>query len=329
MIMGEGRSFVAGHRGLVGSAVVRALASAGCPTPLVLARENLDLRDQKAVMEFFRREQPSVVFLAAAKVGGILANDRYRWDFLYENLLIETSVLGAALAADVERVVFFGSSCIYPRLAPQPISEDALLTGPLEQTNEPYAIAKIAGLKLVESANAQYGRRWMSLMPTNLYGPGDNFDLESSHVLPAMVRKFHEAKLAAEDGAPVPVVLWGSGAVRRELLFVDDLANAAVHLASDELTGLVNVGYGSDIMIRDLADLVADIVEYKGQVEWDASKPDGTPAKLLDSSKAFATGWRPGVALREGIERTYDWYRAHLRGELNIEGTPLNSPRKH
>lgn len=304
------RVFVAGHRGLVGSAIVRALEASGAATPLTRTREELDLADARAVREFFAAERPDVVYLAAARVGGILANDTYRWDFLYDNLLIETGVLGAALDTDVERVVFFGSSCIYPRLAPQPISEDALLTGPLEQTNEPYAIAKIAGLKLVEAANAQYGRKWVSLMPTNLYGPGDNFDLETSHVLPAMIRKFHEAKVAAQSGTPVPVVLWGTGAVQREFLHVDDLALAALHVATSSVTGLINVGYGSDVTIRELAEIVSDAVGYRGEVEWDTSKPDGSPRKLLDSGRIFEAGWRPRIDLGTGVKTTYDGFLA-------------------
>lgn len=300
------RTYVAGHRGLVGSAIVRAIVESGATAPMVRTRDDLDLTDARAVREFFRRSRPDVVYLAAAKVGGILANDTYRWDFLYQNLLIETSVLGAALETDVERVVFFGSSCIYPRLAPQPISEDALLTGPLEHTNEPYAIAKIAGLKLVEAANTQYQRKWVSLMPTNLYGPGDNFDLETSHVLPAMIRKFHEAKVAAQRGTPAPVVLWGTGAVRREFLHVDDLALAALQVAASSVTGLFNVGYGSDVTIRELAEIVSDAVGYRGEVEWDASKPDGSPRKLLDSNRIFEMGWRPRIDLRTGVKATYE-----------------------
>lgn len=309
--MFDGPIFVAGHRGLVGSAIVRALAGAACPTPLVRSRDDLDLRNQSAVNTFFERERPTVVFLAAARVGGILANDTYRWDFLFDNLQIETNVLGAALNFGVGRVVFFGSSCIYPRLAPQPIAEDALLTGPLEHTNEPYAIAKIAGLKLVEAATAQHGRAWVSLMPTNLYGPGDNFDLRTSHVLPAMIRKFHEAKVAREQGSHAPVRLWGSGCVRREFLHVDDLARAALHVARSPAVGLMNVGYGSDVTIRGLAATVARVVGYDGPVEWDASKPDGTPRKLLDSSRIAALGWRAAIDLEDGCRSTYEWYLQH------------------
>lgn len=308
MSLAFARAYVAGHRGLVGSAIVRAIAKTNAPEPVVRTRSELDLTDARAVREFFKKERPEVVYLAAAKVGGILANDTYRWDFLYENLLIETSVLGAALESKVERVVFFGSSCIYPRLAPQPICEGALLMGPLEYTNEPYAIAKIAGLKLVEQANLQYGRNWVSLMPTNLYGPGDNFDLQTSHVLPAMIRKFHDAKVAHDHGSDEPVRLWGTGSARREFLHVDDLASAALFIAQSPVSGLINVGYGSDVTIRQLAEAVAEAVEYRGSVEWDANKPDGTPRKLLDSGRIFQTGWRPTISLEEGIRSTYAWY---------------------
>lgn len=308
----DGPVYVAGHRGLVGSAIVRAMAREGMDAPVVRTRSELDLSNQAAVQQFFRRERPSVVFMAAAKVGGILANDTHRWDFLFENLQIEVNTLGAALEAGVDRFVFLGSSCIYPKLAPQPIREEYLLTGSLEPTNEPYAIAKIAGLKLVDAANAQHGKRWVSLMPTNLYGPGDNFDLRTSHVLPAMIRRFHEAKLIAEAGDPAVVTLWGTGRVRREFLYVDDFASAALHLATLDVTGLFNVGYGGDLTISELATLVAGVVGYNGRIEWDQSKPDGTPAKLLDSSRVHETGWRPRVELRDGVQRTYDWFRRHV-----------------
>jgi len=307
----DGPVFVAGHRGLVGSALLRALLSGGYPSPITRGRDELDLRDQAAVLRFFRTDRPAVVFMAAAKVGGILANDTFRWDFLFENLQIETNVLGAAIETGVERLVFFGSSCIYPKLAPQPIREEYLLTGPLEPTNEPYAIAKIAGLKLVEAANAQKGRRWVSLMPTNLYGPGDNFDLQSSHVLPAMIRKFHEAKWRANRGDPAAVTLWGTGLARREFLHVDDLARAALHVASSDIVGLLNVGYGSDVTIRELATLVADVVQYTGTVAWDTTRPDGTPQKLLDSRQIEASGWYPKIDLKRGIAETYEWYLEH------------------
>jgi len=294
----------------VGSAIVRRLVAGGYGAPIVRGREEVDLLDQHAVRGFFEAERPDVVIFAAAKVGGINANNTRRWDFLYENLVIETNVLGAALATDVDRLVFFGSSCIYPRLAPQPISEEHLLTGPLEDTNEPYAIAKIAGLKLVEAANATQGRSWVSLMPTNLYGPNDNFDLQGSHVLPALIRKFHEAKEARESGENAHVTLWGHGTARREFLHVDDAADAAISLMESGATGLYNVGSGSDLTIRELAALVASVVGYEGPVEWDSSKPDGTPRKLLDSSKIRATGWAPSITLEDGLRSSYEWYRA-------------------
>ena len=301
--------FVAGHGGLVGSAIVRALDAAGYSASIVRTRRQLDLLDQSAVRAFFAETRPQIVFLAAAKVGGIQANNTQRWEFLYQNLVLEANVLGAALESGVERLVFFGSSCIYPRLAPQPIREEYLLTGPLEETNEPYAIAKIAGLKLVEAANSQYGRSWLSVMPTNLYGPNDNFDLETSHVLPALIRKFHEAKEARDAGRDAAVALWGTGSARREFLHVDDSARAAIQLMESGATGLYNVGSGEDLPVRDLAALVAGVVGYDGPVKWDASRPDGTPRKLLDSSRIRATGWAPRITLEEGIRLVYDWYR--------------------
>lgn len=314
------RCFVAGHRGLVGSAMVRALSAANYSRPIVRTRDELDLLDQRRVAEFFAEEKPDVVFFAAAKVGGINANDTYRWDFLYENLVIQTNVLGAALDSGVERVVFFGSSCIYPRLAPQPIREEYLLTGALEPTNEPYAIAKIAGLKLVEAASSQFGRRWISLMPTNLYGPNDNFDLEKSHVLPALVRKFHEAKEERAAGRDASVTLWGHGTACREFLHVDDAASAALMMMESGETGLYNVGSGYDLSIRDLAGLVASVVGYDGPVRWDTSKPDGTPRKLMDSSRIRERGWEPRISLEEGIRSTYDWYKTR-RGALRDTAT--------
>lgn len=310
------RSFVAGHRGLVGSAIVRALDAAGYPAPIVRTRSELDLLDQKAVAKFFRDERPDVVFFAAAKVGGINANNTYRWDFLYENLVIQTNVLGSALDTGVDRVVFFGSSCIYPRLAPQPIKESDLLTGELEPTNEPYAIAKIAGLKLVDAANSQFGRKWISLMPTNLYGPNDNFDLERSHVLPALIRKFHDAKEARAQGKDAVVTLWGHGTALREFLHVDDAANAAITMMESGVTGLYNVGYGSDLTIKELADVVARVVGYDGPVKWDTSKPDGTPRKLMDSSLLRSRGWAPKISLEDGIRSTYQWYLTARESEM-------------
>jgi GDP-L-fucose synthase len=254
---------------------------------------------------------PDVVFFAAAKVGGIHANNTLRWDFIYENLVIQTNVLGAAMESGTDRVVFLGSSCIYPRLSPQPIREDYLLSSELEQTNEPYAIAKIAGVKLVESANRQFGKKWVSLMPTNLYGPRDNFDLATSHVLPALIRKFHEAKENRAAGGDAVVTLWGHGTALREFLHVDDAANACIVMMESGATGLFNVGSGSDLTIRQLAELVAQVVGYDGPVVWDASKPDGTPQKLMDSSKIREFGWAPRISLEEGIRSTYKWYVEH------------------
>ena len=287
---------------------MREVARGGYPERIVRTRDDLDLRSQKDVNTFFEKEKPDTVLLAAATAGGIKANDTYRWDFIYDNLTIEVNVLGAALRNGVERVVFLGSSCVYPKLAQQPLREEYLLTGSLEPTNEPYAIAKIAGIKLVEAAFAQHQRRWISLMPTNLYGPGDNFDIERGHVLPALMNRFHAARTASSQKS---VTLWGTGAPRREFLFVDDLARAAVVLMESGETGLHNVGYGSDVTIRELAELVASVVGYDGTIEWDPTKPDGTPQKLLDSSRIFALGWKPTVDLAEGVKRTYEWYRAN------------------
>ena len=306
------RCFVAGHRGLLGSAVVRALAANGYPVPLVRTRDELDLLDQRGVQRFFRDEKPDVVFVAAARVGGINANNTYRWDFLFQNLVIETNILGSALESGVQRVVFFGSSCIYPRMSAQPIREDYLLTGELEPTNEPYAIAKIAGLKLVEAANSQFGREWVSLMPTNLYGPNDNFDLQTSHVLPALLRKFHEAKEARANGQQATVQVWGTGNAQREFLHVDDAAAAAIMMMESGVTGLYNVGFGSDVTIEQLADVIARVVGYDGPVEWDHSKPDGTPKKLMDSSLIRSRGWSPKITLEDGIRSTYEWYLSTL-----------------
>jgi GDP-L-fucose synthase len=297
--------FVAGHRGLAGSAIVRSLARHGFANLILCPHDQLDLTDSAAVDRFFAQRRPEYVFLAAARVGGILANAASPVEFLRDNLLIEVAVIEAAYRYRVKKLAFLGSSCIYPKLAPQPIREEYLLTGELEPTNEAYALAKIAGIKLISAYCRQYGFDAISLMPTNLYGPGDNFDLERSHVLPALLRKFHEAKI---DGKP-EVAIWGSGAPLREFLYVDDLADAAVFLMRNIGGGqLINVGSGQEIAIRDLARLISDLIGYTGEVVYDLSKPDGAPRKLLDSSRLTALGWRPQVTLREGIHRTYEWY---------------------
>lgn len=295
------RIWVAGHRGMVGSAIVRRLAREGC-TVLTSDRASVDLRDGAAVARWLADNRPDAVVLAAAKVGGILANATYPADFLYDNLLIETSVIGGAHAAGVDRLLFLGSSCIYPKMAPQPIPEDALLTGPLEPTNEWYAIAKIAGIKLAEAFRRQHGRDYISAMPTNLYGPGDNYDLNGSHVLPALIRKAHEAKLADADA----ITLWGSGTPRREFLHVDDMADASVFLLQNYSgDSHVNVGFGSDVTILDAAQLVCEVVGFSGAIKLDRDKPDGTPRKLMDSARLHALGWQPRIALREGLVDAY------------------------
>lgn len=298
------RVFVAGHRGMVGAAIVRRLAAENCDV-LTAGRDVMDLRDQAAVQTWFQREKPQAVFLAAAKVGGILANDTYPAEFLHDNLAIQVNVIDAAYRAGCEKLLFLGSSCIYPKLAPQPIPEAALLTGPLEPTNEWYAIAKIAGLKMCEAYRRQYGADFISAMPTNLYGPGDNYDLAKSHVIPALLRKAHDAKLA---GLP-HIEVWGTGSPRREFLHVDDAADAMVHLMkvySD--LGHVNVGTGEDVTILELTRLVCDVVGYTGEIVTDPSKPDGTPRKLLDVSRLRATGWAPRLGLSDGLEDAYRWF---------------------
>jgi GDP-L-fucose synthase len=301
----EAAIFVAGHNGLVGSAISRALAARGFVNIVGRPRRELDLRNRPAVEEFFDRTRPDYVFLAAAKVGGIAANDANPADFIRDNLEIQTNVIDAAYRHGVRKLCFLGSSCIYPRLAPQPIPEDSLLTGPLEPTNQWYAIAKIAGIKMCQAYAQQHGFNAISLMPTNLYGPGDNFDLQTSHVLPALLRKFHEAK---ERRAP-SVTVWGSGTPRREFLHVDDLADAVYFLMERyDSPAIINVGAGEDLTIAALANLVKEIVGFEGTVEFDRSKPDGTPRKLLDTSKLTALGWRPRIALNEGIRSTYAWY---------------------
>jgi len=305
----DARIFVAGHRGLVGSAVCRALDARGFGEIVTRTRDELDLRDAAAVDAFFRLERPDYVILAAAKVGGILANDTHPVEFLRDNLEIQTHVIDAAFRHAVKKLAFLGSSCIYPRLAPQPIREDSLLTGPLESTNEWYAIAKIAGIKLCQAYAKEHGFDAISLMPTNLYGPGDNFDLESSHVLPALIRKFHEAKQTRAS----KVTVWGTGEPRREFLHVDDLADAVCFLMETyESPEIINVGVGEDIRIADLAALIRDIVGFDGEIVFDRDKPDGTPRKLLDVSRITAAGWKAGIDLPAGIESTYRWYLSKL-----------------
>lgn len=299
------RVFVAGHRGMVGAALVRRLECENCNV-LVAGRAELDLLDQAAVRAWMSREKPDVVLVAAAKVGGIYANNAYPADFIYENLMIETNLIEGSFRVGVDKLIFLGSSCIYPKFAPQPIPEGALMTGPLEATNEWYAIAKIAGLKLCEAYRKQHGADYISAMPTNLYGPGDNYDLEKSHVIPALLRKAHEAKLSGSSD----LIVWGTGSPRREFLHVDDAADAIIHLLkSYSSVQHVNVGSGEDITILELTQLICDVVGFKGQIVTDPSKPDGTPRKLMDVSKLFATGWRPKYGLHEGIENAYRWYR--------------------
>lgn len=301
--------YVAGHGGLVGSAVVRAIEATGVHTWIGQTRSQLDLLDRKSVFDFIKREKPDWVVIAAAKVGGILANSTYPVEFLSENLQIETNLIDACHASKIERVLFLGSSCIYPKEAPQPIREEYLLTGPLEPTNEAYALAKISGLKLIEAYRREYGYKWISAMPTNLYGPGDNFDLENSHVLPALIRRFHEAKVSGAT----EVKLWGSGRPMREFLHADDLARACLHLL-EKYDGEIalNVGTGSDITISELADKIANVVGYKGTITWDASRPDGTMRKVLDVNRITASGWNPEVTLDVGLAMTYKDFRENL-----------------
>ena len=318
------RIFLAGHTGLVGGSIHRTLQAQGFERILVRDYRELDLTDPAATRRFFDEERPEAVIDAAAKVGGIMANWEQPWEFVEQNLLIELNLIGEAFRHEVQRLVFLGSSCIYPREAPQPLREEYLLTGPLEETNRAYAIAKIGGIELCRSLNREYGTDYLSLMPTNLYGPGDNFDLDSSHVLPAMIRKFHDAKVApqgsgAEAGASAPatgVTLWGTGSPRREFLYVEDVGRAItfclqnVH-AADVPDGLLNVGCGEDLTIRDLAALVQRVVGHEGPVAWDDSRPDGTPRKLMDVSRIKSLGWAPEVGLEDGIRRTYAWFLAH------------------
>jgi GDP-L-fucose synthase len=294
--------YIAGHRGMVGSAIARRLEAAGYTNLLIRTHAELDLTNQSQVTQFLAREKPAYIFLAAAKVGGIHANNTYRAEFIYQNLMMEANIVHAAWQAGVQRMLFLGSSCIYPRDCPQPIKEEYLLTGPLEQTNEPYAIAKIAGIKLCESYNRQYGTQYVSVMPTNLYGPNDNYDLNNSHVLPALLRKAHEAKLLEDTG----YVVWGSGKPRREFLYVDDMADACIFLMERDIgEGLFNVGTGQDVTIRELAETVMSVVGFKGRIEFDASKPDGTPRKLLNVNRLRELGWQSTTSLWNGITKTY------------------------
>jgi len=300
--------FVAGHQGLAGSAICRRLQSEGV-NAVVATRSELDLTDQRAVDAWFERNDIDQVYLAAAKVGGIHANDTYPAEFLRDNLVIQSNVIHAAWKHGVSKLLFLGSSCIYPKLAAQPMAEDSLLTGPLEPTNEWYAIAKIAGIKMCQAYRKQYGFDAISIMPTNLYGPGDNFDLQDSHVLPALIRKFHEAKASGAESVEV----WGSGKPRREFLHVDDLADACVFLMQNYSSPhIVNVGWGKDISIGELAELISEVVGFQGRMEFDPGMPDGTPRKLLDTSRMTALGWQPKITLKAGIASTYDWYRSNI-----------------
>jgi len=305
--------YLAGHRGLVGSALKRKLESKGYSNLIFCTHRELDLTNQQAVNDFFKTERPEYVFLAAAKVGGILANNTYPAQFIYENLMIEANVIHASYKYGVKKLLFLGSSCIYPKLAPQPLKEEYLLTGPLEDTNEAYAIAKIAGIRLCKHYNQQYGTNFISVMPTNLYGPNDNFDLETSHVMPALIRKFHEARISHEP----EVVTWGSGKPHREFLHVDDMADACVYLmenfSKDDIGEFVNIGVGKDIAISELAELIKEITGFQGTIKKDLSKPDGTPQKLLDITKLNSLGWKAGITLKDGIEQTYEWYKNQIK----------------
>ncbi len=315
----QAKIYVAGHRGLVGSALVRSLRAAGYENLLLRTSSELDLRDQVATARFFAAERPDHVFLAAAKVGGIAANNSYAADFIYDNLMIQSNVIHNAHLTGARRLLFLGSSCIYPRLAPQPLKEEYLMTGPLEPTNEPYAVAKIAGITMCRSYNRQHGCRFLAVMPTNLYGPNDNFDLETSHVLPALMRKFHEAKEGNRD----KVVVWGSGAPKREFLHVDDLAAAAMFLMNlpediyasllidRSSPALINVGSGEEVTIHELALLIKEVAGFAGGIAFDASRPDGTPRKLTDVSRLHGLGWQHRISLKDGVRQTYEWYRLH------------------
>ena len=312
----DSKIYVAGHRGMVGSAIVRTLKAKGYTNIVVRTREALDLLDQKAVHAFLQQEKPDYLFIAAAKVGGIHANNTLRADFIYQNLQIESNLIHGAHLAGVQRLMFLGSSCIYPRDCPQPIREEYLLTGPLEPTNEAYAIAKIAGIKLCESYNHQYGRQYVSVMPTNLYGINDNYDLQTSHVLPALIRKAHEAKIRGQSALSV----WGTGTPRREFLFADDLADACVFLMEQNSAApLVNIGSGTDLTIHKLAEIVCEVVGFTGQLIFDTTKPDGTPRKLLDVSQLRAMGWLPKTPMHEGIAISYAEFKNHYQEKLSTQ----------
>jgi GDP-L-fucose synthase len=318
------RIYVAGHRGLAGSAIVRALQQQNYHNLIFRTRAELDLRDSRAVDAFFAAEAPEFVFVAAAKVGGILANSTYPVEFLKDNLAIQNNVIDAAYRFKASKLLFLGSSCIYPKLAPQPLKEEYILTGPLEPTNEWYAIGKIAGIKLCEAYRQQYGFNAISLMPTNLYGPGDNFDLQTSHVLPALIRKFHDAKTSSKK----EIILWGSGSPRREFLHVDDFASATLFLMQNyNEKQFINVGTGEDLTISDLAALVARVVGFEGKITYDPTKPDGTPRKLMDISRLKSMGWTPTIALEDGIRSTYDWFTGKkLLVDYSTVGSPHNTP---
>jgi len=302
----DSKIYLAGHTGLVGSAIYRKLKSEGYTNIITRTHKELDLTNQVKTQQFFEKEKPEYVFFAAAKVGGIQANNTYPADFAYINLMIESNVIKASYDYGVKKLLFIGSSCIYPKLSPQPIKEEYLLTGPLEPTNEAYAIAKIAGLKMCQYFNRQYGTNFISVAPTNLYGPNDNFDLETSHVMPALIRKFHEAKI---NNSPYTEV-WGTGTQRREFLHVDDLADAVIYLMNNyDENEPINIGTGEDISIKELAELIKEILGYEGEIRFDTTKPDGTPRKLLDVSRLHSTGWKHRITLKEGIKQTYEWYK--------------------
>jgi len=314
------RIYIAGHRGMVGSAIIRNLQSNGYKNLITASSKELDLRDQLAVDKFIVEKKPDRIIIAAARVGGILANNEYPWQFLYDNLMIEANIINAAHKNNVQDLIFLGSSCIYPKMAKQPLKEEYLLTGSLEPTNEWYAIAKITGIKMCQALNKQYGRNYISMMPTNLYGPRDNFDLKTSHVLPAMIRKFHESK----ENGNIPVFLWGSGSPMREFLHVEDLAESVrfvMEYSGDLKYDLINAGTGVDLTIKELAENIQKVVGHEGEINWDSSKPDGTPRKLMDVNRLKGLGWQASIELEEGIQNTYKWFLEHIKEfkEVDIE----------